>query len=103
MMRQQLLEYQANTIPWRGSYYDLPVCVGPVYQGMPQQHQHQYQAPGSGPNRNQRSKGFRKAETHDFNKFPHESSGTITRDRSIGIHQGHAQIGACNNTGARKV
>ena len=104
-MMQLLLELQANTIPWRGSYYDLPICVGPVYQGMPQQHlnHHQYRTPSSGPTHNQRSKGFRKAETQCLKSVLHESSGTITRDHSTGIHLGHAQIGAGNNTGARKV
>ena len=103
MMMQQLLEFQANTIPWRGSYYDLPVCVGPVYQGMLQQHQHQYRAPSSGPNRNQRSKGFRKAETHNLNKIVHESSGIIAGDYSTGIYPGNARIGVNDNTGACKV
>ena len=103
-MMLQLLELQASTIPWCGSFDGLPSHVGPVYQKIPpQQHQHLYRAPSSGPNRNQRSKGFRKAEALDRYNFIHESSGTITRDRSTGINLGHAQIDVGDNTGACKV
>ena len=36
----------------------------------------------------------------DTNITVHESSGTITGDRSAGIHIGHARIGTNDNTGA---
>ena len=100
---QQPLELQTNNIPWREGFYGLPFCTGPVYQGMAQQHQYQYRAPSSGPRRNQRGKGFRKAEAQDSFNVLHESSRTIAGDRSTGIHPGYAQIGANNNTGAEKV
>lgn len=100
---QHLLELQANTIPWCEGFYGLSFCVGPVYQGMAQQHQDQYRAPSSGPSRNQHGKGFRKAEALFLNHILYESSGTIARDRSIGIHPGQAQISASDNTGVGKV
>jgi hypothetical protein len=100
---QQLLELQANAMPWSEVFYGLPFCTGPVYQGMAQQHQHQYRAPSSGPCRNQRSKGSRKAEAQFLFHISHESSGTIAGDRSTSIHPGYARIGANNNTGAQKV
>ena len=104
MIMLQLLELQASTIPWCGNFDGLPFHVGPVYQGMPpQQHRRQYRVLSSGPNRNQRNKGLRKAEALDRNNLGHESSGTITRDRSTGINLGHAQIGVGDNTGACKV
>ena len=103
VMMQHLLELQANTIPWCEGLYSLPFCAGPVYQGMAQQLQHQYRAPSSGPSRNQRSRGSRKAEALYLYNLIHESSGTIAEDRSTGIHPGHARIGANDNTRAGKV
>ena len=100
---QQLLELQTNTMPsWEG-FYGLPFDIGPAYQGMARRHHHQYRAPRSGPSCNRRRKRFRKAGTQPcYNKL-HESSGTISYDRSTGIHPGHAQVGASDNTGSRKV
>ena len=89
---------QANNIPWCESFYGLPCCACPVYQ---RQLQHQY--PSSGPSRNQRNKGSRKAEALYLNTSLHESSGTIAGDRPAGIHPGHAQIGAIDKTGTGKV
>jgi hypothetical protein len=103
IMQQQLLELQANTIPWCQGFYGLPFCAGPVYQVMAQQHQHQYRGPSSGPSRNQRSKGFREAEAQTLYNILHESSGAIAGDRPSGIHPGYARIGANDNTGPRKV
>ena len=104
VMMQHLLELQANTIPWYEGFYSSPFCAGPVYQGMmDQQLQHQYRAPCSGPGRNQRSRGSRKAEALYLYRNSHESSGTIAEDRSAGIHPGHAPIGANDNTRAVKV
>ena len=102
---QQLLESQANIIPWYEGLYGLTFCACPVYQETDhwQQHQHQYQAPSSGPSRNQHRKGFRKAEAQHQYHILHESSGTIAEDRSTGIHPGHAWIGANDNTGIGKV
>jgi hypothetical protein len=101
---QQLLELQANTMPWCEGFSGLPFCACSVCQGMAQHHHHQYQAPSSaGPSRNQRSKGSRKAEALYHYSFIHESSATITGDRSTGIHPGYARIGANDNTGAEKV
>ena len=103
VMMQHLLELQANTIPWCEGLYGLSFCAGPVYQGMDQQHQHQYRAPCSGPSRNQRSKGSRKAEAPYLIKNTHESSGTIAEDRSTSIHPGHARIDVNDNARAGKV
>ena len=104
MMMLQLLELQASTIPWCGSFDGLPFHVGPVYQGIPpQQYQHQYRASSSGPTRNQRNKGFRKTEAQCRYKFIHESSGMIAGDHSTGIRPGYARIGVNDNTGACKV
>ena len=104
MMMLQLLELQASTIPWCGSFDGSPSHVGPVYQGMPpQQHRHQYRAPSSGPTRNQGTKGFRKAETQSLNKILHESSGVTAGDHSTGIRPGYTRIGVNDNAGACKV
>jgi hypothetical protein len=97
---QQLLESQANTMPWR-------VDSTPIqYQGMAQENQHQHPSQyqqSSGPSRHQRrNKGFRKAEPQYRNHIKHESSGTITGDRSTG-NPGHARIGASDDTGVGKV
>ena len=100
---QQLLELQANTIAWYESYYGLPFCEGPVYQGVAQQDQYQYRAPSWGTTRNQHKNGFHKAEAQDLNNYLHESFGTIAFDRSTGIYPGYAWIDANNNTGAEKV
>jgi len=103
---QQLLGLQANTIPCCGvpmqPLYSLPFCVGPVYQGVAQQdqYQHQFRPPNSGSSRNQHSKGRRKTEVLYSYHHKHESSGTIARDHSAGIHPGMASMGAVNNTGA---
>jgi len=103
---QQLLGLQANTMLCCGvlvqPLYSLPFCVGPVYQGIAQQHQHQHQhrPPNSGPSRNQHSKGRRKTEARYPNHYKHESSGTIAGDHSSGIHPGIASMDAVNNTGA---
>ena len=94
MIMQQLLELHTNTIPWCEGFY-----AGSLYQ----QNQHLYRTPSSGPHRNQRTKGSRKAEAQYFNKFLHESPGTITGDRSTGINPGYAQIGANGNARAGKV
>ena len=102
---QQLLDSQANTIPWCEGCYSLLFCTGPVYhwQGVAQQHQHQYRAPSSGPSRNQRGKESRKAEAQYLINLKHESSRTIAGDRSTGTHPGHARIGANDKTGTGKV
>jgi len=103
---QQLLGSQANIMPCCGApmqqFYSSPICVGPVYQGMAQQHQHQHQhrPPNSGPSRNQHSKGRRKTEAQYSYHTLHESSGTIAGDHSTGIHPGMASMGAVSNTGA---
>jgi hypothetical protein len=101
MMMQLLLESQAYTMPWYEGFNGMSLCAAPVYQGMAQQHQ--YRAPNSGPSRNQRSKGSRKAEAQHSYNFSHESSETIAGDRSTGIYPSHARIGASDNTGASKV
>jgi hypothetical protein len=78
----QLL-FEINIIRWYERFYGLPIGTGPE---LDQQHQHQYRGPSSGPRRNQRRKGFRKAEAQvPYNKI-HESSGKIAEDRSTGIH-----------------
>ena len=100
---QQLLESQANIMPWCEGFYGLPFCAGPVYQAMAQQHQHQYRARSSGPSRSQHSKRFRKAETQYRHHNIHELSGMIAEDHSTGTHPGHAWIGANDNTGVGKV
>ena len=101
---QQPMELQTNTIPWREGFYSLPFSSCPaIYQGMAQQHQYQYRAPSSGPRRNQRRKGFRKAEAQVLYNLKYESSESIAKDRSIGIHPGYARIGANDNSGAEKV
>ena len=99
-MMQQLIELQTNTRPSCVGFYSLPFDIGPAYQRMAQHHCHQYR---SGPSSNQCRKRFRKAETQHRYNVLHESSGTIIGDRSTGIHPGHAQIGANDNSGGRKV
>ena len=78
--------------------------AGPVNQGMVQQAPSR--APSWGPSRHQRhagSIGSHEAEALYQNKFViHESSGTITRDRSTSTHPGMARMDA-NNSGAEKV
>jgi hypothetical protein len=97
---QQLLELHGNIIPWCEGFY-----AGSLYhgQGLAQQPQHLYRTPSSGPHRNQRRKGSRKAEAQYRNNFSHGSPGTIAGDRSTGINPGYAQIGANDNTRAGKV
>ena len=99
------MELQTNTIPWREGFYSLPFCSCPaIHQGIDQQHRSQYRAPSSGPRRNQRRKGFRKAEAQNlFKEKKYESSGSIAGDRSTGIHPGYAQIGANDNSRTEKV
>ena len=99
-MMQQLIELQTNTRPSCVGFYSLPFDIGPAYQGMAQHHHHQYR---SGPSSNRRRKRFREAETRHRYNYSHESSGTISYDRSTGIYPGHSQIGANDNTGGRKV
>ena len=100
---QQLLELQTNTMPSCEGFYGLLFDIGPACQVMAQHNHHQYRAPRSGPTRNRHRKGFRKAETQHRYNIKHESSGTISCDRSTGIHPGYAWIGASDNTGSRKV
>jgi hypothetical protein len=75
-----------------GFYHGLPFFAGPVNQGMVQQ-QGQYptrshgRAPSWGPSRHQRM-GSHRAETLYPINLLHQSSGTITRDRSTGTHPG---------------
>jgi hypothetical protein len=113
---QQLLELQASTMPWLEGFYSFPFSAGPVYQGwgpgmdqadQPYQDPSQYEvairAPSSGPSRYQRNRGSRKAEAQYLNNTTHESSGTITGNRSTGTHPGNARIGASDNTRVGKV
>ena len=100
---QQLLGLQTNTMPSCEGFYGSQFDIRSAYQGMAQQAHHQHRALKSGPSRKRRRKGFRKAETQHHCKLTHESFGTIFYDRSTGIHPGHAQIGASDNTGGRKV
>ena len=81
----------------------LPFCVGhrivPILQYQPpsQQYQHdQYRSPSWGPCRN-RHQRFRQAEAPLQNHIAHESSRTVTEDRSFGIDSGRAWIGANDN------
>ena len=100
---QRFLELQTNTMPSCEGLYGLPFDIEPAYQGMAPQQHHQYRAPKSGPSRKRRRKGFREAETRHLYNYSHESSGTISYDRSTGIYPGYSQIGANDNTGSRKV
>ena len=78
--------------PHHPSQYQAPRS-GPIYHGMPGPSSHnpqhpnpnQYRPPNSGPSRNRRKKGARKAETPYAYHLKHESSGTANYDPSTGI------------------
>ena len=64
---------------------------------------YQHQPPNSGPSRNRRKKGARKAETRYPYQMIHESSGTANYGPSTGIDSGHPWIEANNNPRIGKV
>ena len=98
----QLSEAHVDTT-WCEDFSSLPSNAGPVYQ-MSQPHQGQYRAPRWGLTHHQRSKGSHKAGAPYLNKSKRESSGSIARDRSTGIHPGMARrMDVTDNTGAGKV
>ena len=98
-------------LPAAGFYGGSSFYARPVYQGpriaprLSQQPQHpnRYQPPISGPSRNRRKKGARKAEHPYSYQFIHEWSGTANYDPSTGIDLGHPWIDANNNPRIGKV
>ena len=102
---QQLLEWQAGAMPWCGSFHGFPPALCPGCQWMAQwkedqYHWQYYREPSSGPSR---TRGVRKTEAPYSNHRTHESSGTVSEDRSTDIDSGYAWIGAKDNTGVGKV
>ena len=80
---------------WGRGFYGVP-----SYQPMtPSHQQQQHRPPNSGPIRNQRTNGSRKAEPQTKDQKKHESSGTAFSDRSIGVGIDDAN----NNPGIGKV
>ena len=91
---------RSTTIVWSEDYYDgSPFYSGPVYQGMASNHQlpNQYRPPSSGPSRNQRRNGSRKAEHPYRNRIVHESFGMVIQDRSTCVNPGMTRNDAGNN------
>ena len=107
-MQQPMVSNSAISMFWcEGFYGGSTFYSGPVYQGMAPHQQpqylNQYRPPSSGPRRNQRKKGSRKADTPYLNQFYHESSGTVFCDHSTGVNPSMARIDASNNPGRGKV
>ena len=78
---------------------------GPVYQELAsnQRPHDQYRPPRSGPSRNRRRNGPRKAEYPYTNQDTHELSGAVPHDRSSGVDPGMARNDARNNPGGGEV
>ena len=94
---------RSNTTSWYEGYYGgSPFYIGPVYQGM-DPNQHQYRPPRSGPSRERRRKGSRKAEHPYLIQVLHGSSRTVSHNHSTGVNPGMARNDTRNNPGRGKV
>ena len=99
---------RSNTIVLSEGYHDGSTSyTGPVYQGMAPDPSHQfpnqYRPPGSGPSRNRRRKGSRKAEHPYRILYSYESPGAVPHDRSTGIDPGMARNDTSKNPRRGKV
>ena len=107
-MQHHLDLSRSNTIVLSEGYHDGSTSyTGPVYQGMAPDPSHQfpnqYRPPSSGPSRNRRRKGSRKAEHPYRILYSYESPGAVPHDRSTGIDPGMARNDASNNPRRGKV
>ena len=102
-MQQSLDPSRSNTTSWYEGYYGgSPFYIGPVNQGM-DPNQHQYRPPRSGPSRERRRKGSRKAEHPYLIQFIHGSSRTVPHNHSTGVNPEIFRNDASNNPGKGKV